>query len=91
MADERLAVLKTWKLFIKGAYPRSESGRTLPLLAHDGTLAAHLSHASRKDLRDAVEAARSAQPRWAGATAYNRGQVLYRRFDGHYGLITPAV
>lgn len=78
MADERLAVLKTWKLFIKGAYPRSESGRTLPLLAHDGTLAAHLSHASRKDLRDAVEAARGAFTGWSNATAYLRGQIIYR-------------
>lgn len=78
MGDERIPVLKTWKLFVKGAYPRSESGRTLPLRAHDGALLAHLSHASRKDLRDAVEAARGAQPAWAGATAYLRGQVLYR-------------
>ena len=79
MADaDRIPVLKTWKLFVKGAYPRSESGRTLPLAGHDGTLVAHLSHASRKDLRDAVEAARAAFPAWSGATAYLRGQIIYR-------------
>lgn len=79
MADaDRIPVLKTWKLFVKGAFPRSESGRTLPLAGHDGTLVAHLSHASRKDLRDAVEAARAAFPAWSGATAYLRGQIVYR-------------
>lgn len=78
MTDDRLPVLKTWKLFVKGAYPRSESGRTLPLHDAKGRLVAHLSHASRKDLRDAVEAANAAQPKWAAATAYNRGQVIYR-------------
>ncbi|MFM9145209.1 MAG: aldehyde dehydrogenase family protein, partial [Phycisphaerales bacterium] len=79
MADgDRIPVLKTWKLFVKGAYPRSESGRTLPLVGPDGTLGAHLSHASRKDLRDAVEAARGAFPAWSGATAYLRGQIIYR-------------
>lgn len=75
---DRVPVLKTWKLFVKGAFPRSESGRTLPLHGADGELAAHLSHASRKDLRDAVEAARAAFPAWSGATAYLRGQVVYR-------------
>jgi acyl-CoA reductase-like NAD-dependent aldehyde dehydrogenase len=68
----RLAVLKTYKLFIGGAFPRSESGRTYLV---DG---ANVALASRKDLRDAVVAARRAQPKWAGATAYNRGQILYR-------------
>jgi acyl-CoA reductase-like NAD-dependent aldehyde dehydrogenase len=76
--SERLEVTKTHKLFIGGAFPRSESGRSLPLRSARGKLLAHVSHASRKDLRDAVEAARKAQPGWAGATAYNRGQVLYR-------------
>jgi acyl-CoA reductase-like NAD-dependent aldehyde dehydrogenase len=75
---ERLAVLKTWKLFVKGAYPRSESGRTLPLHDAKGDLAAHISHASRKDLRDAVEAARGAFHGWSGATAYLRSQIVYR-------------
>lgn len=78
MTDERIPVLKTWKLLIKGAFPRSESGRTLPLAAPDGTLLAHLSHASRKDLREAVEAARGALPAWSGSTAFLRGQIIYR-------------
>jgi len=75
---ERLAVLKTWKLFIKGSFPRSESGRTLPLHNKKGELLAHLSHASRKDLREAVEAARGASPGWSGSTAYLRSQIIYR-------------
>jgi aldehyde dehydrogenase (NAD+) len=75
---ERLAVLKTWKLFIKGSFPRSESGRTLPLHNKDGELIAHLSHASRKDLRDAIESARGAFPGWSGSTAYLRSQIIYR-------------
>ena len=70
---ERLAVLKTWKLFVKGAYPRSESGRTLPLHDAKGDLAAHISHASRKDLRDAVEAARGAFHGWSGSFARRCG------------------
>ena len=68
----RLPVKKTYKLYIAGAFPRSESGRTY--LAEGQNVA----RASRKDLRDAVRAARTAFPGWAGATAYNRGQVLYR-------------
>jgi acyl-CoA reductase-like NAD-dependent aldehyde dehydrogenase len=68
----RLAVRKTYKLYIGGAFPRSESGRTYLV---DGD---NVALASRKDARDAVVAARKAQPKWAGATAYNRGQVLYR-------------
>jgi acyl-CoA reductase-like NAD-dependent aldehyde dehydrogenase len=68
----RLAVRKTYKLYIGGAFPRSESGRTYLV---DGD---NVALASRKDVRDAVTAARKAQPKWAGATAYNRGQVLYR-------------
>jgi aldehyde dehydrogenase (NAD+) len=75
---ERLAVLKTWKLFIKGSFPRSESGRTLPLHNKDGELIAHLSHASRKDLREAIESARGAFPGWSGNTAYLRSQIIYR-------------
>ena len=63
---------KTYKLFIGGAFPRSESGRTYEAQGQN------VARASRKDARDAVSAARSAQPKWAGATAYNRGQVLYR-------------
>lgn len=68
----RLPVRKTYKLFVDGAFPRSESGRTY--LAEGQNVA----RASRKDARDAVRAARAAQPKWATATAYNRGQVLYR-------------
>ncbi len=75
---ERLDVQKTYKLFIGGAFPRSESGRTFAVLGPDGSLIANVASASRKDLRDAVVAARSAQPGWAGRTAYNRGQILYR-------------
>ena len=74
----RLDVRKTYKLFIGGAFPRSESGRSYPVTAPDGTLLAHAALASRKDARDAVVAARKAVPGWSGATAYNRGQVLYR-------------
>jgi len=75
---ERLAVRKTHKLFIGGAFPRSESGRSYPVHAADGTVLAYAAKASRKDLRDAVVAARAAFAGWSGATAYNRGQVLYR-------------
>ncbi|HTI33705.1 MAG TPA: aldehyde dehydrogenase family protein [Miltoncostaea sp.] len=75
---DRLAVRKTYKLFIGGAFPRSESGRTFPVRAPDGTLLAHVAAASRKDARDAVRAARGAQAAWSARTAYNRGQVLYR-------------
>jgi acyl-CoA reductase-like NAD-dependent aldehyde dehydrogenase len=74
----RVDVRKTYKLFIGGAFPRSESGRSYPVTGPDGTVLAHAAQASRKDARDAVVAARKAQPGWAGATAYNRGQVLYR-------------
>ncbi len=75
---ERLDVQKTYKLFIGGAFPRSESGRTFALLARNRSLIANVAQASRKDLRDAVLAARSAQAGWAARTAYNRGQILYR-------------
>jgi acyl-CoA reductase-like NAD-dependent aldehyde dehydrogenase len=75
---DRLAVAKTYKLYVGGAFPRSESGRSYPVTGADGTLLAHAALASRKDVRDAVSAARAAFPGWARATAYNRGQVLYR-------------
>ena len=74
----RLDVRKTYKLFIGGKFPRSESGRSFEVLGAKGEFLANAALASRKDLRDAVVAARSAQPGWATATAYNRGQVLYR-------------
>lgn len=76
--DERLAVLKTFKMYIGGAFPRSESGRSEPITCADGRVVGHSCKASRKDLRDAVAAARKALPVWSNATAYNRGQVLYR-------------
>jgi acyl-CoA reductase-like NAD-dependent aldehyde dehydrogenase len=76
---ERLPVRKTYKLYVGGAFPRSESGRTYPVESADGSdVLAWVAQASRKDLRDAVRAARGAQPGWASRTAYNRGQVLYR-------------
>ena len=68
----RVAVRKTYKLYIGGAFPRSESGRTYEAEGQN------VARASRKDARDAVKAARGAFPKWAGATPYNRGQVLYR-------------
>jgi len=68
----RIPVHKTSKLFIGGAFPRSESGRTYEVQGQN------IARASRKDARDAVKAARAAFPKWAGATPYNRGQVLYR-------------
>jgi acyl-CoA reductase-like NAD-dependent aldehyde dehydrogenase len=74
----RLEVRKTHKLFVGGAFPRSESGRSYPVHDTAGNLLAQAAQASRKDLRDAVVAARAAFAGWSGATAYNRGQVLYR-------------
>jgi acyl-CoA reductase-like NAD-dependent aldehyde dehydrogenase len=78
MTPARLAVRKTYKLYVGGAFARSESGRHDPVLDHEGSHVANITRASRKDVRDAVKAARGAQPGWAGKTAYNRGQVLYR-------------
>ena len=78
MSEGRLEVRKTYKLYIGGAFPRSESGRSYVVTSADGAFLANAALASRKDVRDAVVAARKAQPGWAGATAYNRGQVLYR-------------
>jgi acyl-CoA reductase-like NAD-dependent aldehyde dehydrogenase len=74
----RVDVRKTYKLFIGGAFPRSESGRSYPAAGPGGAVLAHVAMASRKDARDAVVAARKAVAGWSGATAYNRGQVLYR-------------
>ncbi len=74
----RLAIPKTYKLYIGGKFPRSESGRTYEVLGKKGVFLANASLASRKDARDAVVAARGAFAGWAGATAYNRGQVIYR-------------
>lgn len=74
----RIDVKKTYKLYIGGAFPRSESGRTYLVNDAKGALLANASQASRKDARDAVVAARKAFGGWSGRTAYNRGQVVYR-------------
>jgi acyl-CoA reductase-like NAD-dependent aldehyde dehydrogenase len=91
--SERLDVRKTYKLYIGGAFPRSESGRSYPVTGADGALLGYAAQASRKDARDAVSAARSAFGRWSGATAYNRGQVLYRvaeMMEGRSGQFTDV-
>jgi acyl-CoA reductase-like NAD-dependent aldehyde dehydrogenase len=75
---DRLEVRKTYKLYIGGKFPRTESGRSYLVSDAKGKPLANASRASRKDVRDAVVAARKAFPAWSGATAYNRGQVLYR-------------
>jgi acyl-CoA reductase-like NAD-dependent aldehyde dehydrogenase len=76
--SDRLTVRKTYKLYVNGAFPRSESGRTYEVTDARGHFLANAAWASRKDARDAVVAARGAFGTWAGTTAYNRGQVLYR-------------
>ncbi len=76
--SSRLDVKKTYKLYIGGKFPRSESGRYLPAKSASGEHLDNYSHASRKDFRDAVVAARAAEGGWSKATAYNRGQILYR-------------
>ncbi|MBB5893446.1 aldehyde dehydrogenase family protein [Kutzneria kofuensis] len=76
--SDRISVAKTYKLYIGGAFPRSESGRSYPVNDSRGGFLANAAQGSRKDARDAVAAARKAFPGWSGATAYNRGQVLYR-------------
>src|SRR6266550_827818 len=74
----RLNVRKTYKLYINGEFPRTESGRSYPVKSKGGDLLANACRGSRKDLRNAVQAARKALPGWNGKTAYNRGQILYR-------------
>ncbi|MGW6931124.1 aldehyde dehydrogenase family protein [Lentzea sp. NPDC054927] len=76
--SDRITVAKTYKLYIGGKFPRSESGRSYPVADAKGTFLANAAQGSRKDARDAVAAARKAFGSWSGATAYNRGQVLYR-------------
>jgi acyl-CoA reductase-like NAD-dependent aldehyde dehydrogenase len=76
--SERLDVKKTYKLLVNGAFARSESGRSYEVTGANGKFLANVAQASRKDLRDAVVAARAAQAKWWNATAYNRGQVMYR-------------
>jgi len=90
----RVEVRKTYKLFIGGAFPRSESGYTYVVSDAGGGFLANAAKASRKDARDAVEAARKAQPGWAGRTPYNRGQILYRiaeMIEGRHGQFTADV
>src|SRR2546425_12417646 len=77
--SQRLGVLKTYKLYINGQFPRTESGRYYQVFAPRGKQPlANICLGSRKDLRDAVQAARRAFPNWSGKTGYNRGQILYR-------------
>jgi acyl-CoA reductase-like NAD-dependent aldehyde dehydrogenase len=76
--SERLPVRKTYKLYIGGQFPRSESGRSYPVVDDAGDVIARVAQGSRKDLRDAVRTARGAQPAWVAKTPYNRGQVVYR-------------
>jgi acyl-CoA reductase-like NAD-dependent aldehyde dehydrogenase len=76
--SDRLDVRKTYKLLINGAFPRSESGRSYEVTSAGGDFLANVAQGSRKDIRDAVVAARAAQAKWWGQTAYNRGQVIYR-------------
>jgi acyl-CoA reductase-like NAD-dependent aldehyde dehydrogenase len=75
---DRLEVRKTYKLFIGGDFPRSESGRSFEVRSASGDLLANAARASRKDVRDAVVAARKSWPIWSGLSGYNRGQILYR-------------
>ena len=78
-SSSRLQVLKTYKMYVGGAFIRSESGKVVPAFAPDGkTLLAQVCRGSRKDFRDAVVAARKAFPKWSGSAAYLKGQILYR-------------
>lgn len=77
-AAERLGVRKTYKLYIGGEFPRTESGRAYPIHDAGGALLANACRGTRKDIREAVRAARKALPGWSGRTAYNRSQILYR-------------
>ena len=75
---DRIEVRKTYKLYIGGDFPRTESGRAYEVFGARGELLANASRGTRKDIRDAVRAARGAQQDWAARTAYNRSQILYR-------------
>src|SRR5689334_25374930 len=77
-STQRLPVLKTYKIYVGGKFPRTESGRYYLLKSPSGEALANVCRCSRKDFRDAVVAARAAQGSWASKTAYNRGQILYR-------------
>ena len=77
-AADRLPVAKTYKIYIDGKFPRTESGRYFTLEDRKGNVIANVCRGSRKDFRNSVVAARKAQPGWAKASAYLRGQILYR-------------
>jgi acyl-CoA reductase-like NAD-dependent aldehyde dehydrogenase len=77
-SNERIAVNKTYKLYIDGKFPRTESGRYYQLKDKNGVVIANICRSSRKDLRDSIVSNRKAQPEWAKRTAYNKGQILYR-------------
>ena len=87
---ERLPVAKTYKLYVGGAFARSESGRHVTAEDHQGNHVANSPRGTRKDVRDAVKAARGALPGWQGRTAYNRGQILYRGEPVSGGLVVFA-
>src|SRR5438270_7547102 len=76
--SSRLPVLKTYKIYVGGKFPRTESGRYYVLKSPTGEPLANICKCSRKDFRDAVVAARAAQSSWASKSVYNRGQILYR-------------
>jgi acyl-CoA reductase-like NAD-dependent aldehyde dehydrogenase len=76
--NDRIEVVKTWKLYMGGGFPRSESGRSTEVVNASGRTVGHVCRASRKDLRDAIDTARKASEGWARRSGYNRGQILYR-------------
>ena len=87
----RIDVMKTYKLFINGSFPRSESGRVYEILDAKGKFLANPCNGSRKDLRESVVAARAAHSGWSSATAFNRGQILYRVAEIMQGRIDQFV
>jgi acyl-CoA reductase-like NAD-dependent aldehyde dehydrogenase len=96
-AEERIPILKTYKMYVGGQFPRTESGRSYLVRSADGDALANACRGSRKDVRDAVRVARAASGGWAGRTAMNRGQILYRvaelmegRFDQFTGEVAIA-
>ena len=92
--NSRVEVIKTWKLYVGGAFPRSESGRSTEVSDARGRTIGHVCRASRKDLRDAVEIAGKAAGAWSRRTGYNRGQILYRMAEmaeGRREELTQAI
>ena len=92
--NNRIEVVKTWKLYMGGAFPRSESGRSVEVLSTSGRTVGHVCRASRKDLRDAIEIARKASEGWACRSGYNRGQIIYRMAEmaeGRRDELTRAI